>query len=62
MLLYTDGVIETRGRDLTLGIDRMLGAAERMVSHGFTGGASRICAAALAGETDDRAVVLIWHR
>ena len=62
LLLYTDGVIETRTRDLTVGIDRMLGAAERLVSHGFTGGASRICAAALAGETDDRAVVLIWHR
>ena len=62
LLLYTDGVIETRTRDLTVGIDRMLGAAERLVSRGFTGGASRICAAALAGETDDRAVVLIWHR
>jgi len=62
LLLYTDGVIETRTRDLTVGIDRMLGAAQRMVSRGFTGGASRICAAALAGETDDRAVVLIWHR
>jgi serine phosphatase RsbU (regulator of sigma subunit) len=62
LLLYTDGVIETRTRDLTIGIDRMLGAAERMVSHGFTGGASRICAAALAGETDDRAVLLIWRR
>lgn len=62
LLLYTDGVIETRTRDLSVGIDRMLGAAERLVSQGFTGGASRICAAALAGETDDRAVVLIWHR
>ena len=62
LLLYTDGVIETRTRDLTVGIDRMLGAAQHMVSRGFTGGASRICAAALAGETDDRAVVLIWHR
>jgi hypothetical protein len=62
LLLYTDGVIETRTRDLTIGIDRMLGAAERLVSHGFTGGASRICAAALAGETDDRAVLLIWRR
>ena len=62
LLLYTDGVIETRTRDLTVGIDRMLGAAERLVSRGFAGGASRICAAALAGETDDRAVVLIWHR
>jgi hypothetical protein len=61
LLLYTDGVIETRTRDLTVGTDRMLGAAERLVSHGFTGGAARICAAALAGETDDRAVVLIWR-
>jgi hypothetical protein len=61
LLLYTDGVIETRTRDLTVGIDRMLGAAERVVSQGFTGGASRICAASLAGQTDDRAVVLIWR-
>jgi hypothetical protein len=61
LLLYTDGVIESRTRDLNVGIDRMLGAAERLVSDGFTGGASKICAAALAGETDDRAVVLIWR-
>jgi hypothetical protein len=61
LLLYTDGVIETRTRDLTAGIDRMLGVAERLVSKGFTGGASRISAAALAGELDDRAVVLIWR-
>jgi Stage II sporulation protein E (SpoIIE) len=62
LLLYTDGVIETRTRDLSLGIDRMLGAAERLMAHGFAGGAARICAASLAGETDDRAVVLIWRR
>ncbi len=62
LLLYTDGVIETRTRDLHVGIDRMLGEAERLVSRGFAGGAARICAAALAGETDDRAVVLIWRR
>ena len=61
LLLYTDGVVETRTRDLSVGIDRMLGAAERLVSRGFAGGVSRICAASLAGETDDRAVVLIWR-
>jgi hypothetical protein len=61
LLLYTDGVIETRTRDLSVGTDRMLGAAERLMSRGFGGGASRICAAPLAGETDDRAVVLIWR-
>jgi hypothetical protein len=61
LLLYTDGVIETRTRDLLVGTDRMLGAAERLMSGGFAGGASSICAAPLAGETDDRAVVLIWR-
>jgi hypothetical protein len=61
LLLYTDGVIETRFRDLTVGIDRMLGEAERLVAGGFTGGATRICAAALGGRSDDRAVVLIWR-
>lgn len=61
LLLYTDGVIESRFRDLTVGIDRMLGEAERLVSQGFAGGASRICGAALAGRSDDRAVVLIWR-
>ena len=61
LLLYTDGVIETRFRDLTVGLDRMLGEAERLVSEGFAGGATRICAAALAGRSDDRAVVLIWR-
>ena len=62
LLLYTDGVIETRTRDLSVGIDRMLGAAERLVADGFAGGAARLCAVSLAGETDDRAVVLIWRR
>jgi len=39
----------------------MLGEAERLVSAGFAGGATRICGAALAGRSDDRAVVLIWR-
>lgn len=61
LLLYTDGVIETRFRDLSVGMDRMLGEAERLTTQGFAGGAKRICAAALAGHSDDRAVVLIWR-
>ena len=56
LLLCTDGVIETRTRDLNVGIDRMLGAAERLVPYGFSGGASRICAAPFR-QTDDRGVV-----
>ena len=62
LLMYTDGVVEIPGRDLDLGIDRMLGQAERMVRDGFRGGARRIVEDALAGETDDRALVLIWRQ
>jgi hypothetical protein len=62
LLLYTDGVVETPGRDLDIGIDRMLGQAERLVRTGFHGGARRIVDSALAGETDDRALVLIWRQ
>jgi hypothetical protein len=40
----------------------MLGQAERMVRDGFRGGARRIVEDALAGETDDRALVLIWRQ
>lgn len=61
LVLYTDGVVESRFRDLTVGVDRMLGAAERLVRGGFAGGAARLCASARAGETDDRAVVMIWR-
>ena len=61
LVLYTDGVVESRARDLTVGVDRMLGAAERLVRGGFAGGAKRLCASARAGETDDRAVVMVWR-
>ncbi len=61
LMLYTDGVVETPGRDLDVGIDRMLGQAEHLVQRGFGGGARRIVEGARAGETDDRALVLIWR-
>jgi hypothetical protein len=61
LLLYTDGVIEVRNRDLHDGIDRMLGTAERMIGKGFEGMAAKMCTAARAGETDDRAAVLVWR-
>ena len=62
LLLYTDGLVETPGRDLTLGIDRLMGEAERLLgTGGFRGGADRIVDGTRAGENDDRALVLVWR-
>jgi serine phosphatase RsbU (regulator of sigma subunit) len=61
LLLYTDGLIEVPGRDLAVGIDRMLGAAESLVPRGFDGGAEVIVDAVAPTGSDDRAVVLLWR-
>jgi hypothetical protein len=61
LLIYTDGVIETRGKDLDSGIDRMLGLADRRMraSANLT---EVLCTSAPAGELDDRAAVLVARR
>lgn len=62
LLLYTDGLIEVPGRDLELGIDRLLGVTERIIGRGFAGGAETIIEASVQpGVSDDRAVVLLWR-
>lgn len=60
LLLYTDGMVETPGRDLDLGIDRLMGLASRLVSRGFTGGADWIIDTIKAQDDDDRSLVVIW--
>ena len=61
LLLYTDGLIETPGRDIDEGIDRLLGAAERLVTRGFRHGARWLIDAVRQGDTDDRALVMLWR-
>jgi len=61
LLLYTDGLIEARGRDLAVGIDRLLGGAETLVPRGFAGGAEVIVDEVAPAASDDRAVVLMWR-
>ena len=61
LLVYTDGIIESRVRDLDDGIDWMLGQAEARVSQGFSGLAKRLVAGGRAGVEDDRAAVLLWR-
>ena len=61
LLLHSDGLVEVPGRDLAVGIDRLLGEAERLVAGGFRGGADRLLDAVACDSDDDRALVLLWR-
>ena len=63
LMLYTDGLVEAPGRDIDVGIDRLLGAADRLVTSGFGAGAARLVETMQEGErsSDDCALVLIWR-
>ncbi|HET6816742.1 MAG TPA: PP2C family protein-serine/threonine phosphatase [Mycobacteriales bacterium] len=61
LLLYTDGLIEAPGRDLAVGTDRLLGAAESLIPRGFTNGAEVLVDMVAPDAQDDRAVVLLWR-
>jgi hypothetical protein len=61
IMLYTDGMVETRDRDISLGIDRMLGRADQLLRGGFEGGAERLIDA-IGSRNDDRALVLVHRR
>ena len=61
LLLYTDGLVEVPGRDLSVGIDKLLGEAERLVTRGFEGGGEVLVRSVSAGSSDDRGLVLLWR-
>jgi hypothetical protein len=61
LLLYTDGMVETRTRDIASGIDKMLGQAERLLRGEFEGGAERLIDS-LGSRNDDRALLLVHRR
>lgn len=61
LLLFTDGLIEKPGQDISVGIDKLLGEAERLVTRGFRHGARRLIDRVAAAHNDDRAVVLVWR-
>ena len=63
LMLYTDGLVEAPGRDIDVGIDRLLGAADRLVTCGVRGRRGAIGAehAGGRGGSDDCALVLIWR-
>ncbi len=61
LVLYTDGLVEVPGRDLEVGIDKLLGEAERLVPRGFEGGADVLVTAVAGTSSDDRGLVLLWR-
>jgi hypothetical protein len=61
LLLYTDGLVETPQRDISLGIDKLVGQGERLLRDGFDGGAHRLIDR-LESMSDDRALLLLHRR
>jgi hypothetical protein len=61
MLLYTDGMVERRRRDIGLGIDQLLGRAEDLLRGEVTGGAARLVEQ-VGARDDDRALLLVHRR
>jgi hypothetical protein len=61
LLLFTDGVVETPQRDISLGIDKLLGQGEMLLREGFERGAVRLLDR-LESHDDDRALLLLHRR
>ncbi|MFI9200335.1 PP2C family protein-serine/threonine phosphatase [Streptomyces sp. NPDC053048] len=59
LMLFTDGLVETNERDLTEGMDRLTGEADRYVTSGFHGAAWHLIEAVAKDVNDDRALLLI---
>lgn len=59
LLLFSDGMVEAPGRDLTEGMDRLMGEADRFVATGFRGSAWRLIEAVAKDVNDDRALLVV---
>ncbi|WP_086813923.1 PP2C family protein-serine/threonine phosphatase [Streptomyces cacaoi] len=59
LMLFTDGLVETAERDLTEGMDRLTGAADRYVACGFHGAAWHLIESVARDVNDDRALLLL---
>jgi serine phosphatase RsbU (regulator of sigma subunit) len=61
LLMFTDGLVETPLRDMSLGIDKLLGQSERLLRTGFERGARRLIDR-MESMNDDRALLLLHRR
>jgi serine phosphatase RsbU (regulator of sigma subunit) len=61
LMLCTDGMVEAPGRDLTEGMDRLMGEADRLMGLSFAGSAWRLIETVARDLNDDRALLLVWR-
>ncbi|MGA8994498.1 MAG: PP2C family protein-serine/threonine phosphatase [Nocardioidaceae bacterium] len=61
LMLFTDGLVESAARDISLGIDKLLGQSERLLRAGVETVAHRLVERATQ-PGDDRALVLLHRR
>ncbi|MCW2848841.1 MAG: Stage sporulation family protein [Marmoricola sp.] len=61
LLMFTDGLVETARRDISLGMDKLAGLGERLFQRGFDGGAQMLIDS-MEQTDDDRALVLVHRR
>ncbi|GAA3371587.1 PP2C family protein-serine/threonine phosphatase [Streptomyces sannanensis] len=59
LMLFTDGLVETSDREISEGIDRLTGEADRYVASGFEGAAWHLIEAVAKDVNDDRALLLL---
>jgi hypothetical protein len=60
LMLYTDGMVENRTDDIGIGIDRLIGQADRQLRSKFAGGAAKLVDSA-GNRGDDRALLVVWR-
>ncbi len=61
LMMYTDGLVESSTRDMSLGIDKLAGLGTRLLAEGFEDGAEYVMKGMQATD-DDRALVLVHRR
>ncbi|MDJ0379822.1 PP2C family protein-serine/threonine phosphatase [Streptomyces sp. G-G2] len=59
LMLFTDGLVETADRDISEGIDRLTGEADRYVASGWEGATWHLIEKVAKDVNDDRALLLI---
>ncbi|KNE84023.1 MULTISPECIES: PP2C family protein-serine/threonine phosphatase [Streptomyces] len=59
LMLFTDGLVESSERELSEGLDRLTGEADRYVASGFHGAAWHLIEAVAKDVNDDRALLMI---